>query len=224
MTDILKEYTFSRNYNPSKLIVMFHGYGDNAKNFLYLSQPLDKVDWGAYYLALNAPEFIPNYPMGHQWFDLYPNGIYIADAGSEEKKIITESVSSSLKKIEITIKFHLKKLKLTTKDCIVLGFSQGGMMTFEFGNFLNEQLGSIIILSGRILQSDFNKNEFLKKTPIFISHGTLDDVIPIKTFHNSVNYLKNNNYNFESHELNEDTHTISPKAIDLLQQFVKKNL
>ena len=43
MTDILKEYTFSRNYNPSKLIVMLHGYGDNAENFiniLFVSGPL----------------------------------------------------------------------------------------------------------------------------------------------------------------------------------------
>ena len=100
--------------------------------------------------------------------------LIIGNLGSEEKKIITESVSSSLKKIEITIKFHLKKLKLTHKDCIVLGFSQGGMMTFEFGNFLNEQLGSIIILSGRILQSDFNKNELQNidyKYPIQLNNG-----------------------------------------------------
>tara|TARA_B100000029_G_scaffold515010_1_gene620044 strand:- start:2204 stop:2878 length:675 start_codon:yes stop_codon:yes gene_type:complete len=224
MVDLLESFNYSKHSKPKKLIVMLHGYGDNAKNFLYLSQPLDKIDWNAYYLALNAPEFIPNYPMGYQWFDLYPNGIYIADAGPEENKIITKSVLSSLKKIEITIKFHLKKLNLTTNDCIVLGFSQGGMMTFEFGNFLNEQLGSIIILSGRIMQSNFNKNKFFKETPIFISHGTLDDVIPIKNFHDSVNYLKNKNFNFESHEIREDTHTISPKAIDLLQKFIKKNL
>ena len=37
-------------------------------------------------------------------------------------------------------------------------------------------------------------------------------------------YLQNNNYLFEAHEIKGDTHTISPKAITLLQKFIKKYL
>ena len=35
---------------------------------------------------------------------------------------------------------------------------------------------------------------------------------------------KENNFLFEKHLLKGDSHTISPKAINLLQKFIKKNL
>ena len=224
MDDLLKGPSYSQHLKPKKLIVMLHGYGDNADNFIYLANLLDTANWKATYLALNAPEVIKNYPSGYQWFDLYPNGVYISDAGLEEIKIIKESVLNNVKKIERTIKFYLDKLKLRSRDCILLGFSQGGIMTFELGNYYNEILGGLAILSGRIMEKNQIKNENLKKTPIFISHGSRDDVLPIKNFYNSTDYLKKNNCNFQSHELKDDTHTISTKAIDLLQKFIKKNL
>ena len=110
------------------------------------------------------------------------------------------------------------------KDCLVMGFSQGGMMTFELGNSCQERLGALAILSGRIMEQTIINNESLKQTPIFISHGDQDDVLPVTNFYQSKTYLQNNNCLFEAHELMGDTHTISPKAMTLLQEFIKKNL
>ena len=67
-------------------------------------------------------------------------------------------------------------------------------------------------------------NESLKQTPIFISHGDQDDVLNVINFYQSKTYLKNNNCFFEAHEIMGDTHTISLKAITLLQKFIKKYL
>ena len=222
MTDILKEYTFSRNYNPSKLIVMFHGYGDNAENFINIANYLDKPEWNAQYIALNAPSHVPNYPTGYQWFDIYPNGKYISEASPKEILTIRQEVSVAIKKIEISINNNLKKFKLNNNKCILLGFSQGGMMAFEFGNYFQKALGGIAIFSGRIMNETKINNKYLKKTPIFISHGNQDDILNIDNFYKSINYLKKNNFNFESHEINGDTHTISAKSIDLFQKFIKK--
>ena len=81
MTEILNGPSISKHDNPKKLVFMLHGYGDNAANFMHLAHPIDQDDWMAQYIALNGPGFIPGNVMGYQWFDLYPNGIYIADAG-----------------------------------------------------------------------------------------------------------------------------------------------
>jgi len=224
MAKFLSGPTYSRHLKPKKLIVMLHGYGDNADNFSHLVREIDENNWYAKYLVLNGPEPIPNYPMGKQWFDLYPNGKYIADAGAKEIKIVRKSVLSSVKKIKLTIKYHLSALKLNIRDCIVLGFSQGAMMTFELGINCNSTFGGLIIISGKIMEKKEICNQYLLKTPIFISHGVLDDVLTIDNFYSSVNYLKKNNCNFESHELQDDTHTISLKAINLLQKFIKKNI
>jgi len=222
MTDILKEYTFSRNSNPSKLIVMLHGYGDNAENFINIANYLDKPEWNTQYIALNAPSSVPNYPTGYQWFDIYPNGKYITEASPKEILAIRQEVSVAIKKIEISINNNLKKFKLNNNKCILLGFSQGGMMAFEFGNYFQKALGGIAIFSGRIMNETKINNQYLKKTPIFISHGNQDDILNIDNFYKSINYLKKNNFNFESHEINKDTHTISAKSIDLFQKFIKK--
>ena len=222
MTDILKEYTFSRNSNPSKLIIMLHGYGDNAENFINIANYLDKQEWNAQYIALNAPSSVPSYPSGYQWFDIYPNGKYISEASQKEILAIRKEIGEAIKKIEISINNNLKKFELNHNQCILLGFSQGGMMAFEFGNYFQNTLGGIAIFSGRIMNEKKIINKYLKKTPIFISHGNQDDILNIDNFYKSTDYLKQNSFNFESHEIKGDTHTISEKSIELFQKFIKK--
>ena len=63
-----------------------------------------------------------------------------------------------------------------------------------------------------------------QETPIFISHGAQDDVLPILNFNQSIDILKKDNYNFESHLIEKDTHTMSPDTIKLFQNFIKKNI
>ena len=210
--------------NPKKIIFMLHGFGDSAENFIHIANFLDQPELEANYFALNAPSIISEYSLGRQWFDLYPNGIYIANAGIDEIKIIQSDILTTSKLLENTVNQIMSSYKLTYKDCLMLGFSQGAMMTFEFGNYFKNSLGGLAIMSGRIISEDDITNQSLLKTPIFISHGDKDEVLPINMFENSCNFLKKNKLIYESYKLYGDTHTISPKAIKLLQKFIKKNL
>ena len=222
--DILYGPSFCPTEKPKKLIFLLHGYGDNADNFVHIAGNFSYEELNANYFALNAPNLIANYPQGREWFNLYPNNIYISEAGPEEIKIIQSEIRNSNKKIFNTINIIKNKFKLKFSDCFVVGFSQGGMMTFEFGNFLEKQLGGLAILSGRIMTNETTTNLKFLKTPLFISHGDNDDVLNIDNFYSSCNYLKENNFLFEKHLLEGDSHTISSKAINLLQKFIKKNL
>ena len=224
MDNILTGPSISKHDNPSKLMIMLHGYGDNAANFIHLAEPLDLDDWGMNYLALNAPTIIPGNPMGYQWFNLYINGVYISEAGPKEYSVINKVVADNVLKINNTISLVLKNMKLEMKDCFVIGFSQGGIMAFELGQSLSKKLGGIGIISSRIINKNEKPNTFFQQTPIFISHGGQDDVLPISNFNQSLNILNNGNFNFESHLIEKDTHTISPVTIKLLQNFIKKNI
>jgi len=224
MDNLLKGPSLSKHDNPSKLMVMLHGYGDNAANFMHLAQPIDQDDWEMHYISLNAPSTIPGNMMGYQWFDLYPGGVYISDAGPKEYDLVNQEIELSVLKISETINFYLEQLKLKTKDCFVIGFSQGGIITYEYARRMGMRLGGIAIISGRIIKKNEKPNVFLQDTPIFISHGSDDDVLPISNFNESIQYLKNNNYKFESHLMEGDTHTISPNTINLFQKFIKKNI
>jgi|TARA_B110000438_G_scaffold253335_1_gene258875 phospholipase/carboxylesterase len=222
--NILSGSSFLPHKKPEKLIFMLHGYGDSAENFIHISSPLEKKEWKANYIALNAPSSIPNYSVGRQWFDLYPNGIYIAEAGSKEIAIIRNEVLHAINLIENTIKQTINTYNLSFQDCFLMGFSQGGMMTFECGRNFSNRLGGLAILSGRIMSEDLVINQSLFKTPLFISHGDQDEVLPIKVFYTACSFLKKQNLDHEQHVLIGDTHTISPEAIKLLQKFIKKNL
>ena len=222
--EILTRQSFLPHKNPQKIIFMLHGYGDSAENFIHIASHLDNFEFKVNYFAFNAPSKIQNYPQGRQWFDLNPNGIYISDAGPEEVKIIKSEILISNRMIENTINKVLDEYKLSYKDCLLMGFSQGGMMTFEFGNYFLNSLGGLAILSGRILKENIIRNHSLLKTPIFISHGELDDVLPIMLYEQACNFLKENKLSFESFKLKGETHTISDNAINLLQKFIKKNL
>ena len=224
MDNLLKGPSLSKHDNPSKLMVMLHGYGDNAANFMHLAQPIDQDDWGMHYLSLNAPSIIQGNMMGYQWFDLYPGGVYISQAGPKEYELVNHEIELSVLKLSETINFYLEQLKLKTTDCFLIGFSQGGIITFEYARRMATRLGGIAIISGRIIKKNEKSNISLQETPIFISHGSEDDVLPISNFNESIQYLRNNNYKFESHLLEGDTHTISPNTINLFQKFIKKNI
>ena len=224
MDNILKGPSFSKNDKPSKLMVMLHGYGDNAENFINLAQPIDQDDWEMHYISLNAPTIMKENMSGYQWFDLYPGGVYIADAGPKEYELITQEIDIAVSKLKNTINFYLEQLQLKFNDCFVMGFSQGGIITFELARKMNVALAGIGILSGRIIQKDEKPNIFLQETPIFISHGRNDDVLPVLNFKKSIEYLNKNNYRFESHLIDGDSHTISPNTINLFQNYIKKNI
>ena len=105
-----------------------------------------------------------------------------------------------------------------------MGFSQGGIMAFELGHYLDKRLAGLAIISGRIMEEQDISNLNFLQTPFFISHGDKDEVLPIKNFYKSCKFLIKNKFNFEEHLLKGDSHTISSESIDLLQKFIKKTL
>jgi len=222
--NILDVSSFLPHENPKKIIFMLHGYGDSASNFIHIANSLNQTDWKINYFAISAPFEVPNFSSGRQWFDLYPNGKYIANAGPSEIKIINAEVVTAIQQIDNTIKQTMNFYDLKYSDCFLLGFSQGGMMTFEFGKYSQERLGGLAILSGRIMSKESIKNTDLLQTPIFISHGVKDEVLPLNYFDTACEYFKQNKLEFEAHRLEDDTHIISAETIKLLQKFIKKNL
>ena len=92
---------------------MLHGYGDNAANFMHLAEPLDQEEWGMHYISLNAPTTIMGNPMGYQWFDLYPGGVYIAQAGPKEYELVNKEIEQAVRSLKETINYSLEPVSYT---------------------------------------------------------------------------------------------------------------
>jgi len=130
----------------------------------------------------------------------------------------------NVKKISNTISLLTNDLNIEMSDCFVMGFSQGGMMAFELGQILQNQLAGLAIISSRIISKEHKPNNAFLKTPIFISHGGQDAVLPVCNYNESIKVLKNYNYNYENHLIEKDEHTMSQETITLFQNFIKKNI
>ena len=105
-----------------------------------------------------------------------------------------------------------------------MGFSQGGMMAFELGQILQNQLAGLALISSRIISKEHKPNNAFLKTPIFISHGAQDAVLPISNYNESLEVLKKYNYNYENYLIKSDEHTMSQETITFFQNFIKKNI
>jgi len=220
----LKGSSFKSSQNPKKLAFLLHGYGDNSENFIPLAQYLSDSKTSINFFAPNAPSSIPQYPLGRQWFDLYPNGINFNEAGQKEKEILKQDCLLSLNLIKDYIDDLCSKYKLSYQDCFILGFSQGAMMAFELGKHINQIFAGCVLLSGRILPTKKYKKIPFIKTPIMILHGDQDTVLDPKYFKEACNILKNNDFIFESHLMKGEVHTVSPKTLQIVKNFIKKNL
>ena len=146
--------SFEPNKKPKKLVILLHGYGDNAENFVSVAKNLYDFNINVNFFVPNAPSVVPQYPIGRQWFDIYPNGINFNEAGSNEKAIMEKDCQSSLELIKQYINNLCIKFNLRFEDCFIIGFSQGAMMAFEFGKYIDKILAGCVLISGRILPSE----------------------------------------------------------------------
>jgi phospholipase/carboxylesterase len=55
---------------PKQLIVLLHGYGSNGEDLISLAPYWAKTLPDAQFVSPNAPEPVPGYPGGYQWFPI----------------------------------------------------------------------------------------------------------------------------------------------------------
>ena len=78
--------------------------------------------------------------------------------------------------------------KYTSKNVYVLGFSQGGLVCFDFVLYLNQSLGGVFPICGFLRQPKVEIDRFhpsQKNTPILIGHGKDDDKVPVNASENA---------------------------------------
>ena len=156
-----------------KAIVAIHGWqGDcNSMYPLIKSTNIKNVGW---YL-LEAPFPVKN-GEGFSWSYEKSNGQWEID---EPRRLLNDFFG------ELFTIYDSRKI-------FVMGFSQGGLVCFDFVLFLHEPLGGVFPIAGFLRQPEYNGKRFhssQKNTPILIGHGTEDDRVPVESSQNAFNKL-----------------------------------
>jgi phospholipase/carboxylesterase len=154
---------------PTKLVILCHGYGSNGEDLIGLAPYLAKALPDAVFVSPNAPEPVPGYPGGYQWFGLSRLDPHLTAAG-------VRAAAPSLDKF---IDAELARYRLPASACALVGFSQGTMMSLHVGLRRAEALGAVLGYSGMLAAPDALAAEAKTRPPVALVHGDRDDVIPV---------------------------------------------
>ena len=198
----------------NKLVVFLHGYGADGKDLIDLAKPFGMALPNASFISPDAPHSCAMSPQGRQWFPI--------------EEIPKGAIKASVGLLDL-IESEAKKLNLSFKDVILIGFSQGAMMSMQCLLINQKQLCAIIGYSGALRQENIDaandqilngKHKF-SDTPILLVHGEQDEVVPFQSLERSKNLLNNIGFNVQTLSRQNLAHGIDPEGISKGMDFLK---
>ncbi|MFN9176656.1 MAG: alpha/beta hydrolase [Synechocystis sp.] len=182
------------------LAVILHGWGANAQDLYPLGAALNLPNY--HYLFVNAPFPHPQIPQGRAWYNLEsPN----FDGLAESRQALQDYLLTLATRTQIPL-----------ANTVLGGFSQGGAMSLDVG--LTLPIAGIFALSGYLHFQPESSD--LSPPPIFMTHGTQDQVVPIAMARQAQEALKSVGATVEYQEFAMG-HEIPPPVLGRLQQFLK---
>ncbi len=195
-------------------MILFHGYGSNGQDLAGLAQAwapnLPDVAWA----SPNAPESVPGYPNGFQWFPI----------SRLDPDLMEQGVRSAHASAEQFVKSELKRWNLTPADLVLVGFSQGTMMALHTGLRREIAPAGVLGFSGALAGPERLKTEMTAKPPILLIHGDQDDVLPVGMTLMAAQGLCAAGHGAEFHISQGIPHSIGPDGLELGQRFIANAL
>ena len=200
--------------NANKLVVFLHGYGADGKDLIDLAKPFGMALPNASFISPDAPHPCAMSPQGRQWFPI--------------EEVPMGAIKASLGLLDL-IQNEAKKLSLTFKDVILIGFSQGAMMSMQCLLINHEQLGAIIGYSGALKEENIdaandlilNGKHKYSDTPVLLVHGEQDEVVPFQSLEKSKYLLNKIGFNVQTLSRQNLAHGIDPEGISKGMEFLK---
>ena len=197
----------------NKVVLFLHGYGSNGNDLIGLKDYIDNEQDLISFESPNAPESCPMNYFGYQWFNL-------VERTSEE---IYLGLKKSYKYLDQIISDLIVKHSTNYENIILIGFSQGAMLSTYYGLTSKIKMGGIISLSGALPKNILDDIRLLNLSQKFsIFHGKSDLVVPYERSEYLHNFLILKKIKSNLILENNCDHGISTKAIDEINIKVKE--
>ena len=183
-------------HDPVGTVIWMHGLGADGNDFVSVVKELGLPD------TLPLRFILPHAPMqpvtingGHvmrAWYDIF-------EISSVERKVDAAGIRESQRAVEALIAREVSR-GIAENHIVLAGFSQGGAIALQTGLRHQQALAGILALSTYLplansLDAEASANN--RNIPIFMAHGTQDNVIPISIAENSHQELKGHGYAVE---------------------------
>jgi phospholipase/carboxylesterase len=207
--------------NPTATLIVLHGLGADGNDFVPIAQELDLDALGPMrFVFPHAPVMPVTINGGYRmraWYDILGTEVQGVqdEAGLRRSRLIVEALLD--REVQRGIPAH---------RIVLAGFSQGCAMALLTGLRYRERLGGIVGLSGYLplsAQTEAERSEAGRKTPIFLAHGWQDEVIEFQRAQDSATALRNLGYDVEWHEY-PIGHSVCMEEIAHLNEWLLKVL
>lgn len=207
----------SKSGKTDSVVVFLHGYGADGADLLSLADPLGPHMPNTVFLAPDAPEPCAAAPMGRQWFP-----IPWIDGSSEEAAqtgmlAAAEDLNAYLDQVLVTEGIAADRL-------ILLGFSQGTMMSLHVAPRRAEPVACVVGFSGRLLGPERLAEEVVSRMPVLLLHGDADDVVPYADMQNAAEALAGAEFDVYTHTMERTGHGIAPDGLQQAFAFMAHTL
>lgn len=199
------------------VVVFLHGYGADGADLLGLADPLAEHMPDTAFVAPDAPERCVTNPMGFQWFPIP----YI-DGSSEEAA--ETSMSQSVSDLNAYLDNVLEDEGVTPRNMILLGFSQGTMMSLHVAPRRDVAFAGVVGFSGRLLAPETLEDEVKVRPPILLLHGDQDDLVPPESLPEAGNALTAAGFQVYAHIMKGTGHGIAPDGLSVALAFMRDRL
>jgi len=188
-----------------RLMIVLHGLGDSMEGFRWLPAALN-LPW-LNYLLVNAPD---EYYGGYSWYDIYEQ----PGPGIERsRKLLFELLDD------------LRQKNFPTEQTILSGFSQGCLMSIETALRYPHLLAGIVGLSGYAHEPEQLVKEMppvARQQKFLLTHGTLDELIPIEKVRPQVEILRAGGVQIDWREFRK-AHTIAgEEEVSVIREFINR--
>ncbi|MFD2518666.1 alpha/beta hydrolase [Salinimicrobium flavum] len=200
--------------DKAPLLIMLHGYGSNEEDLFSFAEELPD---DLFIISLRAPYPMP--PYGHAWYAIHwdnTNGKFSDD----------EQAIDSREKIAAFIDEAIESYPVDPEKVTLVGFSQGCILSFAVALSYPEKIKNVIGLSGyinpEILKEGYRNNDF-SNLSVYSSHGSADQVIPVKWARNTKPFLDSLGIENQYSEFPVG-HGVAPQNFMELKKWLEKRL
>ena len=199
--ELLEAIELETGRNPTAAVIWLHGLGADGNDFVPIVRELDLTGAQAVRFVFPhaplQPVTINNGYVMRAWYD-----VSYGDLEGRSKRADEKGVRASQAAIAALIDREIAR-GISSGNIVLAGFSQGGAVALQTGLRCPSELAGVVALSTYLPFMESLPGEAAPanaKTPIFMAHGTEDQVVPYAMGAASRDFLERLGYKVEWHE------------------------
>jgi phospholipase/carboxylesterase len=219
--DLLDHIELATGAEPEATVIWMHGLGADGWDFVPIVRELPLPEGlPLRFVFPHAPErpvTINNGYVMRAWYDIAMNDIARLpdETGIRESQLAVERLIA-----------RERDRGIDTSRIVLAGFSQGGAIALQAGIRHANRLAGIVALSAYLTLEDSLDAEASaanKATPVFMAHGTEDQVVPLRLAEISRDALARRGYDVEWKTW-PMPHAVCAEEIEAVAQFITRVL